>query len=101
MNYLQIIAILIKENIENSGIKNITPRYLNDIKTEQIEEIWESTQKAILKTFDFFENYLNIKIPQLIPYRYFYLTVANYFYENKNPDYDFLKKYFWFSQLAQ
>lgn len=98
-DYLQIIAILIKENIENSGIKNITPRYLNDIKTEQIEEIWESTQKAILKTFDFFENYLNIKIPQLIPYRYFYLTVANYFYENKNPDYDFLKKYFWFHSL--
>ena len=26
-DYLQIIAILIKENIENSGIKNITPRY--------------------------------------------------------------------------
>ncbi len=98
-DYLQIIAILIKENIENSGIKNITPRYLNDIKTEQIEEIWESTQNAILKTFDFFENYLNIKIPQLIPYRYFYLTVANYFYENKNPDYDFLKKYFWFYSL--
>lgn len=98
-DYLQIIAILIKENIENSGINNITPRYLNDIKTEQIEEIWESTQKAILKTFDFFENYLNIKIPQLIPYRYFYLTVANYFYENKNPDYDFLKKYFWFYSL--
>jgi hypothetical protein len=98
-DYLQIIAILIKENIENSGVKNITPRYLNDIKTEQIEEIWDNTQKAILKTFDFFENYLNIKIPQLVPYRYFYLTIANYFYGNKNPDYDFLKKYFWFYSL--
>ncbi|MEA3330804.1 MAG: DUF262 domain-containing protein [Campylobacterota bacterium] len=98
-DYLQIIAISIKENIENSGIKNITPRYLNDIKTEQIEEIWESTQKAILKTFDFFENYLNIKLPQLVPYRYFYLTISNYFYKNKNPDYDFLKKYFWFYSL--
>lgn len=95
-DYLQIIAILIKENIENSGVKNITPRYLNDIKTEQIEEIWGNTQKAILKTFDFFENYLNIKIPQLVPYRYFYLTIANYFYENKNPDYDFLKSIFGF-----
>lgn len=98
-DYLQIIAILIKENIEDSGIKNITPRYLNDIKTEQIEEIWDSTQKAILKTFDFFENYLNIKLPQLVPYRYFYLTIANFFYENKNPDYNFLKKYFWFYSL--
>ncbi|WP_152056671.1 DUF262 domain-containing protein [Aliarcobacter butzleri] len=98
-DYLQIIAILIKENIVNSGIWNITPRYLNDIKTEQIEEIWESAKKAILKTFDFFENYLNIKIPQLVPYRYFYLTLTNYFYENREPDYNFLKKYFWFYSL--
>jgi len=95
-DYLQIIAILIRENIESSGIWNITPRYLNDIKTEQIEEIWEPAKKAINKTFDFFENTLNIKGPQLIPYRYFYLTIASYFFKNDNPDYNFLKKYFWF-----
>ncbi len=95
-DYLQIIAILIRENIEKSGIWNITPRYLNDIKTEQIEEIWEPAKKAINKTFDFFENTLNIKGPQLIPYRYFYLTTAAYFFNNDNPDYSYLKKYFWF-----
>ena len=95
-DYLQIIAILIRENIEKSGIWNITPRYLNDIKTEQIEEIWEPAKKAINKTFDFFENTLNIKGPQLIPYRYFYLTIAAYFFNNDNPDYNYLKKYFWF-----
>ena len=98
-DYLQIIAILIRENIENSGIHNITPRYLNDIKTEQIESIWDSAKKAILKTFDFFENTLNLKGPQLIPYRYFYLSIANYFYKNDAPNYDFLKKYFWFNSL--
>lgn len=95
-DYLQIISILIRENIENSGIWNITPRYLNDIKTEQIEGIWEPAKKAINKTFDFFENTLNLKGPQLIPYRYFYLTIATYFFNNDDPDYNFLKKYFWF-----
>jgi hypothetical protein len=95
-DYLQIIAILIRENIEKSGIWNITPRYLNDIKTEQIEEVWEPAKKAINKTFDFFENTLNIKGPQLIPYRYFYLTIAAYFFNNDSPDYSYLKKYFWF-----
>ncbi len=98
-DYLQILSILIRENIENSGIVNITPRYLNDIKTEQIETIWADSKKAILKTFDFFENTLNLKGPQLIPYRYFYLTISNYFYQNSSPDYDFLKKYFWFNSL--
>lgn len=98
-DYLQIIAILIRENIENSGIHNITPRYLNDIKTEQIEDIWEPAKKAILKTFDFFENTLNLKTPQLIPYRYFYLTIANYFFKNESPNYSFLKKYFWYQSF--
>lgn len=95
-DYLQIIAILIRENIDQSGIWNITPRYLNDITTEQIEVVWESAEKAINKTFDFFENTLGLKGPQLIPYRYYYLTIASYFYENDSPDYEFLKKYFWF-----
>ena len=95
-DYLQILAVLIRENIEDSGIRNITPRYLNDITTEHIESIWKEAKKAILKTFDFFENTLNLKGPQLIPYRYFYLTISNYFYKNQNPNYDFLKKYFWY-----
>lgn len=98
-DYLQVIAVLIRENIQYSGIRNITPRYLNDIKTEQIEQIWALAKKAILKTFDFFENTLNIKGPQLLPYRYFYLTIANYFYSNDNPNYSFLKKYFWFNSM--
>lgn len=95
-DYLQIIALIIRENIEKSGIMNITPVYLNNLTAEQIETIWSSAQKAMLKTFDFFENTLNIKGPHLIPYRYFYLTISCYFYKNETPDYDFLKKYFWY-----
>jgi len=49
-----------------------------------------------LKTFDFFENHLHIKTPYLIPFSYFYLTVANYFYKNDNPSYNFLSQYFWY-----
>ncbi|MBE9509575.1 MAG: DUF262 domain-containing protein, partial [Bacteroidetes bacterium] len=96
IDYLQILAILIRENIPNSGIHNITPRYLNDIKATQIEDIWDDAKSAILKVFDFFENHLRIKTPGLIPFRYFYQTLASYFYQNKTPDYEFLKRYFWF-----
>ena len=96
-DYLQMLAILIREQVNESGIYNITNRYLNDIRTEHIESIWDEATKAILKTFDFFENTLNLKSPQLIPYRYFYLTITNFFYKNDNPDYSLLKKYFWFN----
>jgi len=97
--YLQILAILIREHIGHSGVHNITDRYLNEITTEHIEEVWEPAKKAILKTFDFFENMLYLKGPQLIPYRYFYLTIANYFFKNKEPNYTFLKQYFWYFSL--
>ena len=95
-DYLQILAILIRENINDSGIFNITPPYLNEIKSEQIETVWNDGKLAILKIFDFFENHLHIKSPDLIPFRYFYIALATYFYQNKAPDYELLKKYFWY-----
>lgn len=96
LDYLQILAIIINRHIIDSGVRNITDRYLNEIKTDQIVEIWEDSKKAILKTFDFFENHLHIKTPYLIPFRYFYLTIVNYFYKNDNPNYNFLSQYFWY-----
>jgi len=99
IDYLQILAVLINRNILNSGVRNITDRYLNEIKTEHILEVWEEAKKAMLKTFDFFENHLHIKTPYLIPFRYFYLSITAYFYNNTSPNYDFLKKYFWFNSF--
>lgn len=99
LDYLQILAILINHNIPNSSVRNITDRYLNEIKTEQILFVWDDAKKAILKTFDFFENHIHIKTPYLIPFRYFYFTITSYFYKNSAPNYDLLKKYFWFNSF--
>lgn len=96
LTYLQILATLIKNYIPNSGIWNITDRYLNEIRTEQLEDVWSKAKVAMLKMFDFFENHIGIKSPQLIPFRYFYMSITAYFYESRNPDYQFLKRYFWF-----
>ena len=96
LTYLQIISVLINQHVENSGIHNITDKYLNDIKASQIEEVWDQSKKAFRKTYDFFENYLHIKGPKLVPFRYFYMTIVSYFFGNVNPDYEFLKKYFWY-----
>lgn len=96
LTYLQCLAIIIRQNIEDSGVRNITDRYLNEIEASHIEKIWEEAQLAILKTFDLFENHLHLKGPKLIPFRYFYMSIVSYFYKNSNPNYDLLKKYFWF-----
>lgn len=101
LTYLQILAVLINKKAPDSGIQNITNTYLSKLKKEQIEQVWNQSQAkgakaAILKTFDFFENHLKLKGPHLIPYRYFYMTIASYFFENSNPNYDLLKHYFWY-----
>lgn len=99
LDYLQILAVIINHNVPNSGVRNITDRYLNEIKTEHILAVWDETKKAMLKTFDFFENHLHIKTPYLVPFRYFYFTISAYFYKNSSPDYNLLQKYFWFNSF--
>ena len=92
LTYLQIIATVIRQQLPDAGIYNITPTYLNRIKTKHIETVWEGTAEAIRRLFDFLDNHLHLKGPRLIPYRYFYLSIASHLYDNSKPNYDFLKK---------
>jgi hypothetical protein len=96
LTLLQTVAMIVYKVLPGSGVLSITDRYLNVLKTEHIEKVWSETQKAVRKVLDFLDNILCIKGPNLVPYRYFYITLAFYFYENKKPDYDFLQKYFWY-----
>ena len=45
LTYLQILAVLINKDVEGSGVLNITDRYLNNIRAEQIENVWDEAQK--------------------------------------------------------
>ena len=93
---LEMLAVVVNLEFPKAGIKSITNKYLNELKTEHIEAVWSNFKIAVAKTFDFFDNCLHIKGGRLIPYRYLYLTITAYFYRNDKPDYSFLKKYFWY-----
>jgi hypothetical protein len=97
--YLEMLATLIKRHVKNSGVYNITNPYLPNIKTEHIEQVWELAQPAILCTFDFFENHLHLKGPRLVPNRYLFPMLVSYFYKNDKPNYELLKRLFWFISL--
>jgi hypothetical protein len=96
LTYLQAIAIVLYQHMPDASIYNVTPTYLNRIRTEHIETVWPGVTDALRKTFDFLENYLHLKGPRLIPYRYFYMSLVSHFYENPKPNYDLLKRYFWY-----
>ena len=93
---LQTLAVLVRQSMPDAGIQNITDRYLNVLRTEHLEHVWEGAKIAITRVFDFFDNHLRLRGPALIPYRYFYMSIASYFFDNQSPDYDLLRRYFWY-----
>ena len=101
MTLLQILAVIVRNHVAECGVHNITNRYLNVIRTEHLKTIWDSGINAIRKVFDFLDNYLHLPGPELVPYRYFYMTLASYFFQNSDPNYPLLKKYFWYYSFHQ
>ena len=58
--------------------------------------MWEDGKKAIRDVFNFLDNHLHLPGPQLVPYRYFYMSLASYFFRNQDVDYELMKRYFWY-----
>lgn len=100
-DYLQMLAVIVKLYVPESGISNITDRYLSDLRPEHIEEVWDDAAEAFRDTFRFLDRTLNLHGPGLVPYRYFYMVLVGYFFRRKNPDYALLKRYFWTTALDQ
>jgi hypothetical protein len=96
MTLLQILAMLVHNSLPDAKVQNITDRYLNLLRTEHLEEVWEDGKSAIQKVFDFLDNHVGLRGPALVPYRYFYMSLASYFFRNDAPDYNLLQRYFWY-----
>lgn len=96
MTLLQVLAMLVRDSVPDAGVHNITDTYLNVLRTEHLESVWKDAKVAVRQTFDFLDNYLHLPGPALVPYRYFYISLGSYFFHNDTPDYDLLKRYFWY-----
>lgn len=96
MTLLEVLAVLVRAAMPDAGVHNITDRYLNVLRTEHLEAIWGDAQGAIRRVFDFLDNHLHLPGPALVPFRYFYMSLASYFFRNGNPDHDLLRRYFWY-----
>lgn len=96
MTLLQMLAMLVRDSRPEAGVHNITDRYLNALRTKHLEEVWADGQVAIRNVFRFLDNHLRLPGPALVPYRYFYMTMASYFFRNTELDYELLWRYFWY-----
>ena len=96
LTLLQAAAAVVRTELPDTKVKNVTDRYLNELTAEDLRAVWPGVTKALKQTFDLLDNHLSIKGPALVPFRYLYLALTCYFYENSDPDYAFLKRYFWY-----
>lgn len=103
--FLQMVAVCVRIRQQKvhgrATVLNITDKYLNELKAEDIEAVWEGAQAAIRKTLGFLDNTLDLNGPNLIPYRYVYMTLTGYFFDNPAPSLDLAQRYFWFSSFHQ
>jgi hypothetical protein len=96
MTMLQTLAVLVRDSLPDARVQNITDSSLNMLRTEHLEAVWQDGKRAMQKVFDFLDNHLHLPGPALVPYRYFYMSLASYFFRNDAPDHDLLRRYFWY-----
>jgi hypothetical protein len=99
--FLQMIAVCVRLHQQKLGgrvtISNITDKYLNELKATDIEAVWDSAKAAMRKTLGFLDNVIGLSGPNLVPYRYVYMTLTGYFFETLAPSKALLQRYFWFA----
>jgi len=95
LSVIQMISICLRK--EETGTRKsfgITPKALDNLKTEDLENNWDTCQKTIFETIKFLSD-LKIHGPDMLPYGYLLLPLCYYFHKNNSPDRGFGKQWFW------
>ena len=95
LSIIQMVSICLRK--EETGTRKsfgITPKALDNLKTEDLENNWGTCQKTIFETIRFLSD-LKIHGPDMLPYGYLLLPLCYYFHKNTSPDRQFAKQWFW------
>ena len=93
---IQMISICLRK--DNKKIERnpfgITPKALENLTTNVLENNWDICQKTIFETIKFLSD-LKIHGPDLLPYGYLLFPLCYHFHRNKSPNRDMAKQWFW------
>jgi len=95
LSIIQMISICLRK--EETGTRKsfgITPKALDNLKTEDLENNWDTCQKTIFETMKFLSD-MKINGPDMLPFGYLLLPLCNYFHKNNSPDRRIAKQWFW------
>ena len=92
---IQMIAICLRKfEKETRKSFGITSSALDHLTTEILESSWSRSQKTILETVKFLHD-LKILGPDMLPYGYLAFPISYYLHENKAPNKNIVRQWFW------
>lgn len=95
LTIIQMVSICLRRE-ETSTRKSfgITPKALDNLRTKDFEDNWETCQKTIFDTIKFLSD-MKIHGPDLLPYRYLLFPLCYHFHKNTSPNRQISKQWFW------
>lgn len=95
LSIIQMVAICLRKQ-EGKSRKSfgITPKALDNLKTDDLENNWDACQKTIFEVVKFLSD-MKIQGPDILPFGYLVLPICHYFYRNNSPNRQFVKQWFW------
>ncbi|RJP65948.1 MAG: DUF262 domain-containing protein [Candidatus Abyssobacteria bacterium SURF_17] len=100
LTIIQMVAVCLrKRHTEGRNPFGITPASLDNLTTHHFEQNWESCEKTILETLKFLTDQ-RILGPSMMPFIYLALPLCHYFDQNKSPNRDIARQWFWRTAFA-
>ena len=95
LSIVQMISICLRK--EETGTRKsfgITPKALDNLKTGDLEDNWDTCQKTIFEMIKFLSD-LKIHGPDMLPYGYLLFPLCHHFHRNTSPNWKTAKQWFW------
>ena len=92
---IQMVSICLRK--EETGVRKsfgITPKALNNLKTEDLENNWDACQKTIYETIKFLSD-IKIHGQDMLPFGYLILPLCYHFHKNALSNNVIAKQWFW------
>lgn len=94
-NIIQMVSICLRKEEEGKRKSyGITPKALENLTTEVLEEKWSACEKTIFETIKFLNN-IKICGPNLLPYGYLVLPICYHLHLNNKPKWDLCRQWFY------
>lgn len=95
LTVIQMFALCLRQKHQQERNPfGITPAALDNLKTEHFEKNWGECQKTILETIKFLADQ-KLLGPGMLPFVYLALPICYYFHENKKPNRNIARQWFW------